>query len=336
MYSHPRMLLDPASFDGLSLYRYRLTLRLARPLSIPAHRRSVLWRGAFGAVFRSLVCHDIALDCQACPLRTACPFPRVFAPAIPEGRPAILRLKDPPRPFVIGDPHPTAPALPASEPLSLGLTLVGSAAAELPYFVVSFRRLGQDGFGPERVRFEVDRIACVDAADMTGPVVYERGSDLVRPQRIPLRARDLARPGDATASRARLRFLTPVDLRGEGDAGAGSADAPAFGVLLRRARNRATALATFFGEAPIDHDPRALAELADSVTLVRSEVGRTELMRRSSRTGQRHPVGGVVGSAVYEGEGIGALMPWLRLAELIGVGKHATFGNGRVAVDVLG
>jgi hypothetical protein len=29
-------------------------------------------------------------------------------------------------------------------------------------------------------------------------------------------------------------------------------------------------------------------------------------------------------------------MPWLRLAEVVGVGKYATFGNGRIAVDVLG
>jgi CRISPR/Cas system endoribonuclease Cas6 (RAMP superfamily) len=29
-------------------------------------------------------------------------------------------------------------------------------------------------------------------------------------------------------------------------------------------------------------------------------------------------------------------MPWLRLAEALGVGKHATFGQGRIAAEVLG
>lgn len=328
------MPLEIAAFDGLVLYRYRLTLRLARPLEVPSHRRAVLWRGAFGAVFRSLVCHDVALDCQACPLRSACPFPRVFAPSIPEGRPIIARLKDPPRPFVLADPHPSAPSLPGGEPLSLGLTLAGSAAAELPYFVVTLRRLGHDGIGPFRTRFEVDAVHCVDAADMAGPAVFERGADLVRPLRVPLRARDLTRPGDAAARRVRVRFLTPADLRSEGETSAGGA--PAFGTLLRRARNRATALATFFGDAPIEHDARATGDLADRVSLARAEVARAEMVRRSSRTGQHHPIGGVVGSAVYEGEEIGGLMPWLRIAEAIGVGKHATFGNGRIAVEVLG
>lgn len=329
------MPLDTGAFDGLSFYRYRLTLRLSRPLEIPAHQRAVLWRGAFGTVFRSLVCHDVALDCQACPLRSACPFPRVFAPSIPEGRPAIARLKDPPRPFVITDPHPASPALPAGEPLPLGLTLVGSAAVELPYFVVGFRRLGHDGIGPSRARFEVEAVCCTDAAGMAGPVVFERGADLVRPLRVPLRARDLARPGDAVARRVRVRFLTPTDLRSETEGPADSAAAPSFGTLIRRARNRATALATFFGDAPITGDPRAAGDLADRVTVAQSEVARAEMVRRSARTGQRHPIGGVVGSAVYEGEGIGELMPWLRIAEAIGVGKHATFGNGRVEVEVL-
>lgn len=331
------MPLEISAFDGLSLHRYRLTVRLARPLAIPAHQRAVLWRGAFGTVFRSLVCHDLALECQACPLRSACPFPRVFAPSIPEGRPAIARLKDPPRPFVITDPQPGSPSLPAGDPVPLGLTLVGTAVTELPYFVVGFRRLGEDGIGPARTRFEVEAVVCIDAADMTGPTVFERGSDLVRPLRLPLRARDLTRPGDAAARRVRVRFLTPVDLRSENEAPSGlHGDAPSFGTLIRRARNRATALATFFGEQQISHDPRAAADLADRVTLTRSEVTRAEMVRRSSRTGQRHPIGGVVGSVLYEGEGIGELMPWLRIAEVIGVGKHATFGNGRIAVEVVG
>ncbi len=117
--------LDIGAFDPLTLYRYRVELRLARALLVPSHRRAVLWRGAFGSVFRALVCHDLALACEACPLRAACPFPRVFAPSIPAGRPEIARLRDPPRPFVLADPHPLSPSLPAGEPVTLGLTLVG-------------------------------------------------------------------------------------------------------------------------------------------------------------------------------------------------------------------
>lgn len=221
---------------------------------------------------------------------------------------------------------------------SLGLTVVGAAVMDLPYFVVSMKRLGADGIGVPRVRFRVEAVHCLDAADMLGPVVFERGSDEVRPTRLRLRARDLVRPGDATARVVRVRFLTPTDVRGASDAASEQAASPAppFGVLLRRARDRASALATFFGGGPFSNEIRAVGERADSVLLSRSEVRRSELIRKSARTGQRHSVGGVLGAAIYEGEAVGELMPWLRLAELVGVGKHATFGNGRIAAAVLG
>lgn len=321
------------ALKSLTFYRYRVKLLLDRPLVVPGHQRAVLWRGAFGAVFRSLVCHDLALDCEACPLRAACPFPRVFAPSIPSGRPVIARLRDPPRPFVLADPHPEAPSLAPDTPIALGLALVGSSVLELPYFVVALRRLGDDGIGRARTRFRVEDVRCVDAAGIGGAVVYERGSDVVRPARLPLWAGDLARPGDGAAKRVQVRFVTPTDLRGGAD---DVTRAPPFGVLVRRARDRAGALATFFGQGPIADDPRAIGALADTVREVASEIARAETFRRSTRTGERHSVGGIVGTAVYEGEAIGEVMPWLRLAEALGVGKHATFGNGRIGVEVVG
>lgn len=328
---------DLSVFDVLPFYRYRVDVRFERTLDLPAHRRAVLWRGAFGSVFRSLVCHDVSLDCEACPLRAACPFPRVFAPIIPEGRPQIARLRDPPRPFVLADPHPSAPALAAGEPLGVGLTVVGSAVVDLPYFVVSLRRLGVDGIGASRARFQVDSVRCVDAAGIASDVVFERGSDVVRPSRLALVARDLARPGDGEAHRVRVTFVTPTDVRGgaEGAVDSDAPKAPSFSALVRRARDRASALATFFGSGAFTHDLRAVGDLADGVSLTHAEVRRAELLRTSSRTGQTHSVGGVVGVAIYQGAAIGGLMPWLRLAEALGVGKHATFGNGKIAVEPL-
>jgi hypothetical protein len=332
---------DLDALDSLAIHRYRVDLALERSLDVPAHQRAVLWRGAFGAVFRSLVCHDLGLACEACPLRTVCPFPRVFAPSVFETRLAIARMRDPPRPFVLSDPHPAAPSLPSDAPLALGLTVVGTAVVELPYFVVALRRLGDDGIGRGRTRFRIDTVRCVDAEGLPGEAVYTRGSDLVRPVRVPMRARDLMRPGDEGAGRVRVRFVTPTDVRG-GSTGVtasgvdGHGEAPAFGVLVRRARDRAGALATFFGGGPLGHDPRAVGAAADGVTVARAEIARTEIARRSARTGLRHPVGGVVGAVVYVGAGVAGAMPWLRLAEAIGVGKHATFGNGRIEVAVLG
>src|SRR5262249_1708710 len=77
------------------------------------------------------------------------------------------------------------------------------------------------------------------------------------------------------------------------------------------------------------------------VRLGPAEVRRATLSRRSARTGGGPPGGGapgagMVGAAFDGGAAVAGAMPWLRLAAVLGVGKHATFGNGRIAVEVLG
>lgn len=327
-------------FQALPLHRYAVTLYLERPLRQTGSQRSVLFRGAFGSVFRSLVCHDVGLECAGCPLRGRCPYPAVFAPSLDAGveaaRPDIARLRDPPRPFVLRAPRPEAAELPASVPLSLGVCVVGRAVRELPYFVVTLRRLGELGLGRERVRFRVERVAAVDAAGLVAADVVTPGASEIRHAVSPLTADGLARPGDSTARRVRVRFRTATDLRG---ASASGGEAPSFGTLLRRARDRASALATFFGDGALfedEREPRALADAADRVRLLGAEIEAMRTERRSSRTGQRHPLEGIVGTAHYEGDDLATLMPWLRLAEVLGVGKHTTFGLGHLEVEVLG
>ncbi len=319
---------EVSQLDRLTFYRYQFELEFERPLDVPAANRSVLWRGAFGSVFRSLVCHDVSLECSQCPLLGACPFPRVFAPRAPAEQPAIKRFRDPPRPFVLVDPSPHEDQLRARESISLGLVVVGSAIADLPYFVVSLRRLGEAGIGRRQNRFTVDAVRALDRTGSGADAVFRRGTELVKPVRIATTASDLRRENDSTATRAHVHFVTPTDLRGEEQA----PGAPVLGLLIRRARDRMSALSTFFGSGPLDPEPRRTAELADDARIVTSEVDRSRIERRSRRTGERHTIGGWTGSVTYESPNLPALLPWLRLAEVMGVGKHATFGNGRIVV----
>jgi len=61
-------------------------------------------------------------------------------------------------------------------------------------------------------------------------------------------------------------------------------------------------------------------------------VIRREVMRRSSRTGQTHTIGGFTGSAIYAGE-LTEFMPFLRAAWWTGVGRHTVWGNGVIACE---
>lgn len=320
------------SLERFRLYRYSVRFVLDRPLDILPQGRGILWRGAFGVVFRKLVCHDVGLDCGGCMLRSACPYPAIFRPEVALPELPIARLREPPRPFILVDPLPESSALSAGAPLSLGMIVVGSAHRLLPHFAATFKRLGEEGIGPRSVRFRLESIQAVDGSGIPSAEVYRSDQSLIKNPALGLTAAELERPGDRKARRVLVRFRTPTLLRSEGATQAN----PSFGVLFRRVRDRVSALATFFGEEPLDIEAKGLAELADQVETLHSDFSRFSWLRTSARTRQRHPIQGVVGEAMYEGEAIGELMPWLRLAELLHVGKHATFGNGKIEVQVMG
>jgi len=63
-----------------------------------------------------------------------------------------------------------------------------------------------------------------------------------------------------------------------------------------------------------------------------SSIRVVEAARRSSRTGQRHPIGGFVGSASYSGP-LAEFVPWLHAAVFTGVGRQTTWGKGEIRVS---
>lgn len=137
-------------------------------------------------------------------------------------------------------------------------------------------------------------------------------------------------PRSEPVSRIRVEFQTPAELKSADD-GAAPAD---FSVLLARARDRVSTLRSLYGAGPLEIDFRGLTERARSVKTVRSELRHVAVERRSSRTGQRHGIGGVVGFAEYEGD-LAEFVPYLEAAYWTGVGRHCTWGNGQITTQIL-
>jgi len=71
------------------------------------------------------------------------------------------------------------------------------------------------------------------------------------------------------------------------------------------------------------------------VKLTRLRLEFSEAERRSAKTGERHPLGGFVGEAEYEGE-LGEFLPYLRAARWVGVGRQTVWGKGVIEFGVLG
>jgi CRISPR/Cas system endoribonuclease Cas6 (RAMP superfamily) len=73
---------------------------------------------------------------------------------------------------------------------------------------------------------------------------------------------------------------------------------------------------------------------AASVAMTRCDIQRVKTERRSSRTGQVHPLGGFTGEAEYKGA-LAEFLPYLRAGKWAGVGRHTVWGQGELDVAVL-
>jgi hypothetical protein len=136
-------------------------------------------------------------------------------------------------------------------------------------------------------------------------------------------------PPNQPVSRIRVEFQTPTELKRP--TGIGIAEFP---LLLARARDRVSTLRSLYGTGPLEIDFRGVADRARSVKALRSELRHVAVERRSSRTGQRHGIGGVVGFAEYEGD-LAEFTPYLEAASWAGVGRHCTWGNGQIQTEIL-
>ena len=262
------------------------------PIFFPAGKPGNVVRGAFGLLFRELACScasDHAEDCA---------YARIFEPKPMAGGPS--GFADLPRPFVIRAAHLDGRRIAPGERFHFDLNLFTDDPWPLPYFERTFAKLASQGMGPGRGRAAFE--------GMTASVLEL----------------SLARPS-TVVDRLMLDFVTPTELKvaerllGE----------PLFEPLIARLRDRISNLGEQYGRGPLDLDFIALAERARGVRLAESQIRHVEAERRSSRTGQTHPLSGFVGRASYEGD-LAEFVPYLQIGEYTGVGRQTVWGKGEL------
>jgi hypothetical protein len=210
-------------------------------------------------------------------------------------------LADPPRPFVLRASHLNGKRFAPGETFSLGVHVFDLRRPSLESFVRAFSIWEHTGLGPRRGRVEL---------------LGEDGG-----QAITLNLAD--GPGVFCCS---VLFRTPTELKGNA-----AGDGMPFGVLFARVRDRISSLRSLYGEGPLPIDFRALSERAGMVRTVHSDLHYRDVVRRSSRTGAVHGIGGVEGRVDYAGD-LSEFLPYLRAAWWTGVGRHTVWGNGLIEV----
>jgi hypothetical protein len=283
-------------------YPLRFSFRARDSIYFPPGKSSNNLRGAFGAIFRRLVCDPACPGPRVCEIRETCPYARIFEPRAQAPGPS--GLLDWPRPFVFRAGHLDGATVAAGAQFCFDLNFFDlRSPAAIGHLGAAFAELAREGLGPGRGRAEL--------------IAFPPPSE---PLTLSLD------PPPNAIHRVRVDFVTPTELKG--------ANRPEFGVLAARIRDRLSTLRELYGEGPLAIDFRAFGERAKRVHMTRCEIVEVRRVRRSSRTGQSHSIGGFTGTAEYEG-GLSEFVPYLQAAAWTGVGRQTVWGKGEIRTSVL-
>ena len=306
-------------------YRFRFQFHSAGTLYFPPYKSGNIVRGAFGNIFRKLVCIPNCQDANICDVRATCPYARVFEPRAARGE-GPSGLADWPRPFVFRASHLDGRTVRQGEAFYFDVHIFDVRDPALAYFVLAFARLAREGLGPGRGRADMTAVDQLDLSGVTVARVFDGervcAGELAKP--IALEMSDVPK----RVEQVEVRFVTPTELK----SGHQVAERPEFAILFGRLRDRLSTLRTLYGDGPLAIDFRAMGERAAAVRIVRCELQQTAVDRLSSRTGQRHFLGGFVGKVEYEGN-LGEFVPYLRLGSWVGVGRQTVWGKGCLLVS---
>lgn len=307
---------------GLYFSLFRFTLSPKQVLHLPANNKGNVLRGALGVMLGQVV--KSQPDAWAL-------YRKIFEPAPPPGAAALSNYQAIPRPFVIEPPLSERTVYYAGEEVVFNVVLVGNAIDFRPYFQMAFGLLASRGFGLNRAPCQLIRVDQLDAARRVAHGVHLFGPDgatvAAAAQNPPIRSESL--PPLPDCSKLTVGFLTPTHL--VFDERAVAPGQFEFHHLVKRLRDRLNALATFYCGGPLELDFAAIGARAEAVRATRRDLRWEGRARVSSRTGQRHEIGGFAGECEFEGE-LGEFLPLLQLGQYVHVGKHATWGNGWLAM----
>lgn len=322
---------------GISVYPLRVLCRAVEPVALPAFAGSAVRGALFGAV-RDLACvNPTAPSCVVCPLHRICGASLLLATVDEQGP----RGREVPRPFALRPPLDGGRVVQPGESFTFGVTLIGEEALRLlPYLVLGVRRVGEVGIGrpvvtdgddgtvARRGRFQVEALVQVNPFSGARRTVMRAGDALVTLPDAPVTHAQVAAwcAARGPVSRLTLRLRTPLRLVVDGQL----VQRLTFPLLMQRVCRRLTDLERSYGRAD-GLDFREVLARAVDVEVVEDRTRWLDLESNSRRQGRAVPIGGLVGSISFRGD-LTPFLPWLVWAELVGVGKDVTKGNGMIEI----
>ncbi len=307
--------LRPLAFDFLA----------RQPVYFPPGKAANVIRGALGSHLKHSSCIPECSDARVCPLRAACTYSRLFEPSAIGAGPS--GFADSPRPFVLRVSHLDGQRFPAGQCFRVGLNLFDLHPHAPLHLIRALSRLVDSGLGPGRGAVSLQSVSILDEGGCVLQTIFQDDQMLPLDQ---LAALDISFvPPSSSPSALRVDFLTPADIKGRDHV---PNSPPTFVTLFARARDRISNLTRLYGSGALDLNYTGLGAEAAAVTMVSADIRNISTDRFSIRKHQSHPLGGLLGHCIYQGQ-FQPFLPFLNAARWTGVGKHTVWGNGEISIS---
>ncbi|MEW6081818.1 MAG: CRISPR system precrRNA processing endoribonuclease RAMP protein Cas6 [Bacillota bacterium] len=317
--------------EGLRLAHYQFHLEAVTPVYVPEYKGSVL-RGALGTVLRRVSCALRQTTCTGCMLRSSCPYGVIFESGPGPESQHLRNFDQVARPFVLRPPQDNRKVIMPGEDLQFTLVLIGRAIEYLPYFIVVFRELGDEGIGlrQDRLRGKAHLrvVSSVHPLEDTTHQVFDGTSGLVKSDGYILTGENLERWAvTLPSSKLNLEFTTITRLQHDSRI----VSTPQFHILIRTLLRRFSNLAYFHHGMDLDVDFKGMIERAHLVSTSSQSIQWLKWERYSSRQKASMDLGGFIGKVSYTGS-LGEYLGLLALGSAVNVGKNCTFGLGQYQI----
>jgi hypothetical protein len=202
-----------------------------------------------------------------------------------------------------------------------------------PTVFLAFKKLGALGIGQGRGRFRISRVESVRGCEVKE--VYTDDTGTLAAGLLRCAPAMFFRNTEQSVSRLVLQLLTPTQLTHANRPVSAKADL-AFHVFMRRLLGRLSDLSYHHGGERFGWNYQGIIQRAERVYMheTASAIAYRSIEVHSARqdpTSTReasYQLTGFVGTVVYEGEGLAAFLPYLRLGEYTHVGKKTVQGAG--------
>ncbi len=295
---------------------------------LPKFRGSTI-RGAIGYQLKKTVCHTRKKNCDECIVSQDCIYKTVFEGMPPDDREILRKYPTIPQPFILDVSPSDDRNIKSGDSYCFSMRLFGKAISHLPYIVYSLIEIGKKGLGKDRIPFTLKKVV-QELQNGDNKELYTRqNSNMTKPETENLIYKN--NTNENYDGKLEIEFITPAKYRHKGSLSSDTS----FDILFKTIARRTRIMAYFYGDIHEDIFDNSILNISEKIKTINDDTHLSQFTRISGRQNRKIKMSGVVGKTVYEGNFTG-LMPFLKAAEVLHVGKNTTFGFGKVNINFEG